>query len=82
MPLPDDNPSTDEDEESLIHLRADSEALSDAAPVGEPICGSFSSLIDYDPTNTSDKSARASPEPKEAEPAPTVCFEDTITNAN
>jgi hypothetical protein len=77
MPLPDDNSSTDEDEDSPILPRADSEDLSDADPAAEPICGSFSSLIDYDPANASDKSARASLEPiQEAEPVLTVCICD------
>jgi hypothetical protein len=66
MPLPDDNSSTDEDEP--IH-----QDLSDADAVAEPI-GSFSSLIDYDPANASDKSSRASLEPiDEVEQIPSVC---------
>lgn len=78
MPLPEDSPSTDEDEdeESPIHPRADSEDISDVEAVADPICESFSSLINHDLTNTSDKSARASLEPKEPEPAPTVCVID------
>ena len=79
MPLPDDNSSTDEDEDSPIHPRAGSEDLSDAEPVAEPICGSFSSLIDYDPGNASDTSARASLEPiKEDEPIPSACIRDAV----
>ncbi|KAE9987352.1 hypothetical protein EG328_003076 [Venturia inaequalis] len=71
MPLPDDSLSADEDQESPINPRADSEDISDVEAVADPICGSFSSLINYEPTDTPDKSARASLEPKEPEPAPT-----------
>ncbi|TID24303.1 putative transporter [Venturia nashicola] len=71
MPLPEESLSADEDEESPVHPREDSEDISDIEAVAEPICASFSSLINYDPTNTSDKSARASLEPKEPETAPT-----------
>lgn len=78
MPLPDDSMSTDEDEESPVHPRADSEDISDAGAVADSMCGSFSPWINYDPTNTSDKSARASLEPKEPEPVPTVCVFDNV----
>jgi hypothetical protein len=77
MPLPDDNSSTDED--SPVQPRAESEDNSDAESVARPICGSFSSLIDYDPANASDKSARASLEPvNEVEPIPSVGVSNKI----
>lgn len=79
MPLPDDSLSADEDQESPINPRADSEDISDVEAVADPICGSFSSLINYEPTDTPEKSACASLEPKEPEPAPTVCvFEQRV----
>ncbi|QDS73871.1 hypothetical protein FKW77_006933 [Venturia effusa] len=74
MPLPDDTSSTSEDvdEESPSRPRADSQDASDAEAIAEPIYESFSSFINYDEASTPGKSARASLEPKEPEPAPTV----------
>jgi len=63
LPLPDADPSTDED--NRLVLPHEAEETSDAeSVVAKPTSGSFSSLIDYDPTNASDKSERASASPE------------------
>jgi len=75
MPLPDADSSTDEDNSPVLPHEGSDEGSDAGSVVTKPVSGSFSSLIDYDPANTSDMSERASASPESfirTEPIPSV----------
>jgi len=62
LPLPDDDESNTDDDSPVSPTESDQDDAVAPIPTQEP-AGSFSSLIDYDPANASDKSERANSSP-------------------